>query len=117
MAYVLSNGRDYLAFSADTSPDEPNKFANLRTYLDSKAYQLGQDFASSQHTLDELGPNLFLVGMPYRVKFGQGLARGHLTYGSVGNNSLLIWIYKPVLKRILQLSVALSTRQILLIQY
>ncbi|EGE1469473.1 hypothetical protein DMY11_16875 [Escherichia coli] len=79
MAYVLSNGRDYLAFSADTSPDEPNKFANLRTYLDSKAYQLGQDFASSQHTLDELGPNLFLVGgMPYRVKFGQGLARGAL---------------------------------------
>jgi hypothetical protein len=38
---------------------------------------LGQDFALSNHVLEELGADLFSIGgMPYRAVFGRGLARG-----------------------------------------
>lgn len=77
MAYVLSKGRDYWALNADFEREGPNKFIKIKEILNAKAFQLGQDFAVSTHELDELGPNLFLRdGMPYRVEFGKGLAKG-----------------------------------------
>ncbi|POP41214.1 hypothetical protein CHU32_23270 [Superficieibacter electus] len=77
MAYVLSKGRDFWALNADFEREGPNKFIKIKEILNAKAFQLGQDFAVSTHELDELGPNLFLLdGMPYRVEFGKGLAKG-----------------------------------------
>ena len=77
MAYVLSKGRDFWALNADFEREGPNKFIKIKEILNAKAFQLGQDFAVSTHELDELGPNLFLRdGMPYRVEFGKGLAKG-----------------------------------------
>ncbi|GGD25594.1 hypothetical protein GCM10011513_23900 [Franconibacter daqui] len=77
MAYVLSKGRDFWALNADFEREGPNKFIKIKEILNAKAFQLGQDFAVSMHELDELGPNLFLRdGMPYRVEFGKGLAKG-----------------------------------------
>lgn len=77
MAYVLSKGRDFWALNADFEREGPNKFIKIKEILNAKAFQLGQDFVVSTHELDELGPNLFLRdGMPYRVEFGKGLAKG-----------------------------------------
>ncbi|CNI50768.1 hypothetical protein [Yersinia intermedia] len=77
MACVLSKGRDNWVLNADFDHERPNKFGKIREMLEAKALQLGQDFAASNHKLDELGPNLFLRdGMPYRVAFGRGLAKG-----------------------------------------
>nr|WP_202626144.1 hypothetical protein [Kosakonia sp. MH5] len=77
MAYVLSKGRDFLMPDADFEYEGPNKFKKNKEILDAKAFELGQEFAVSSHELDELGPDLFSRGgMPYRIEFGKGLARG-----------------------------------------
>ena len=75
--YVLSTNHDYWALDADFDHEDSNKYAAARKRLEAKALQLGQDFALSNHVLEELGSELFSIGgMPYRAVFGRGLARG-----------------------------------------
>ncbi|HGH4748445.1 TPA: hypothetical protein ACJIXE_002311 [Serratia marcescens] len=77
MAYVFSKGRDFLALDAGFEHEGPNKFKKNREILDAKAFELGQEFSVSTYALDELGPDIFSQGgMPYRIEFGKGLARG-----------------------------------------
>lgn len=77
MAYVLGKGHDYWALDADFDHQDTNKFRESGKRIEAKAIQLGEDFAASDHELEELGPNLFSSdGMPYRVTFGMGLAKG-----------------------------------------
>nr|WP_218165640.1 hypothetical protein [Serratia proteamaculans] len=77
MVYVLSNGRDYWALDDDFNRDDTDKYSEAEKRLAAKALLLGQNFAASNHKLDELGPNLFSCGwMPYRIAFGRGLAKG-----------------------------------------
>lgn len=77
MTYVLSHGRDYWALDNDFYHDDTNKYREAYKRLVAKALLLGQDFAASNHKLDELGPHLFSCEwMPYRVAFGKGLAEG-----------------------------------------
>lgn len=77
MAYVLSNGRNFWTLNADFEHEGPNKFRKIKEIIDAKAFGLGQEFAVSTHELDELGPNIFSRGgMPCRIEFGKGLARG-----------------------------------------
>lgn len=77
MAYVLSKGHDYWTLDADFDHDDTNKYRESEKRLEAKALRLGEDFAASDHELDELGPNLFSNDwMPYRAAFGSGLAKG-----------------------------------------
>ncbi|WP_303293803.1 hypothetical protein [Marinobacter sp. ST-43] len=77
MTYVLGKGHDYWALDADFDPEDANKYREAEKRLEAKALHLGEDFAASDHELDELGLNLFSDDwMPYRVAFGRGLARG-----------------------------------------
>ncbi|AHF76143.1 hypothetical protein Sant_1070 [Sodalis praecaptivus] len=75
--YVLSTNHDYCVLDADFEHEDSNKSTAAGKRLEAKALQLGQDFALSNHVLEELGSELFSVGgMPYRAIFGRGLARG-----------------------------------------
>lgn len=75
--YVLSTNHDYWALDADFDHEDTNRYTAARKRLEDKAFQLGQDFALSNHALEELGADLFSIGgMPYRAVFGRGLARG-----------------------------------------
>jgi hypothetical protein len=75
--YVLSTNYDYWALDADFDHEDSDKYTAARERLEAKALQLGQDFALSNHVLEELGSELFSIGgMPYRSVFGRGLARG-----------------------------------------
>lgn len=75
--YVLSTNHDYWALDADFDHEDTNRYTAARKRLEDKAFQLGQDFALSNHVLEELGADLFSIGgMPYRAVFGRGLARG-----------------------------------------
>lgn len=75
--YVLSTNHDYWALDADFDHEASDKYTAAGKRLEAKAVQLGQDFSSSNHVLDELGADLFSIsGMPYRAGFGRGLARG-----------------------------------------
>ncbi|ETS33415.1 hypothetical protein PTE_00575 [Photorhabdus khanii NC19] len=75
--YVLSTNHDYWALDADFDHEDSNKYAAAGKRMEAKALQLGQDFALSNHVLEELGAELFSIGgMPYRAVFGRGLARG-----------------------------------------
>lgn len=77
MTYVLGKGHDYWALDADFDHDDTNKYREAEKRLETKALRLGEDFAASDHELDELGPNLFSNDwMPYRAAFGRGLAKG-----------------------------------------
>jgi hypothetical protein len=77
MAYVLSKGDDYYALEDDFDHDDANKCRAAEKRLEAKVLQLGEDFAASDHVLNELGPNLFSNDwMPYRAAFGIGLAKG-----------------------------------------
>lgn len=77
MTYVFGKGHDYWALDADFDPEDTNKYREAEKRLEAKALQLGEDFAASDHGLDELGPNLLSGdGMPYRAAFGRGLAKG-----------------------------------------
>ncbi|MEI7337697.1 MULTISPECIES: hypothetical protein [Pectobacterium] len=75
--YVLSTNHDYWALDADFDHEDTNRYTAARKRLEDKAFQLGRDFALSDHVLEELGSDLFSMGgMPYRAVFGRGLARG-----------------------------------------
>lgn len=75
--YVLSTNHDYCALDAEFDHEDSNKSTAAGKRLEAKALQLGQDFALSNHVLEELGSELFSVGgMPYRAIFGRGLAQG-----------------------------------------
>lgn len=75
--YVLSTNHDYWALDADFDHEDSDKYTAAGKRLEAKALQLGQDFALSNHVLEELGSELFSVGgMPYRAIFGRGLAQG-----------------------------------------
>jgi hypothetical protein len=75
--YVLSTNHDYWALDADFDHEDSDKYTAAGKRLEAKALQLGQDFALSNHVLEELGAELFSIGgMPYRAAFGRGLARG-----------------------------------------
>ncbi|MDK9556088.1 hypothetical protein QQF73_00525 [Marinobacter sp. M216] len=77
MTYVLGKGHDYWALDADFDPDDANKYGEAEKRLVAKALQLGNDFAASDHELDELGDRLFSSDwIPYRAAFGRGLAKG-----------------------------------------
>lgn len=77
MVYVLSNGHGCWALDADFDQDDTNKYREAEERLTAKALRLGEDFAASDHKLDELGPNLFSNDwLPYLAAFGRGLAKG-----------------------------------------
>ncbi|MBX8570688.1 hypothetical protein K5D36_13430 [Pseudomonas cichorii] len=77
MVYVLGKSYDYWALDADFDHDDTNKYRESEMRLEAKALRLGEEFATSNHRLDELGPNLFSNDwMPYLAEFGRGLARG-----------------------------------------
>ncbi|MGE4876532.1 hypothetical protein [Yersinia enterocolitica] len=75
--YVLSTNHDYWALDVDFEHWDSGKYTAAEKRLEAKALQLGVDFSLSNHTLEELGAELFSIGgMPYRAVFGRGLARG-----------------------------------------
>jgi len=77
LIYVLNKGHDYWALDADFDHEDTNKYHEAEKRLEAKALRLGEDFAASDHELDELGPNLFSNDwMPYCTAFGRGLAKG-----------------------------------------
>ena len=77
MTYVLSNGRDYWLLDADFDHADADKYREAEKRLKAKVVRLGEDFAVSDHDLDELSPKLFSNDwMPHRVSFGKGLATG-----------------------------------------
>ncbi len=77
MTYVLSDGHNCWELVTDFDHDDTNAYSNASKQLEAKAIQFGEDFAASDHTLEELGPNLFSNDwMPYRAAFGRGLAKG-----------------------------------------
>ncbi|KMV68091.1 hypothetical protein AI29_10260, partial [bacteria symbiont BFo2 of Frankliniella occidentalis] len=74
--YVLSAIHEYWALDADFNYEDADKYTAAEKRLEVKALQLGQNFAISDHVLEELGSELFSVGeMPLRA-FGRGLVRG-----------------------------------------
>ncbi|GEK51822.1 hypothetical protein [Vreelandella venusta] len=76
MANVLSAGHDCWALD-DFNHDDTNKYRHAEERLAAKALRLGEDFAASNHELNELGSNLFSNNrMSYRAAFGRGLAKG-----------------------------------------
>jgi len=77
MTYVLSKGHDYWSLDADFDHEDTNQYYETGKRLEAKALQLGENFAASDHKLEELGPSLFSNNwMAYRVAFGRGLAKG-----------------------------------------
>nr|WP_262918324.1 hypothetical protein [Shewanella sp. JNE4-1] len=77
LTYVLSNRPDYWALDTNFDHEKIHKYDEARQRLETKALRLGEEFALSDHKLDELGPHLFSSdSMPYRTAFGRGLAKG-----------------------------------------
>ncbi|OOV86706.1 hypothetical protein [Oceanospirillum linum] len=75
MTYVLTQDRN--VFSLGTETGNPDSWDKPQEYLQDKALQLGNDFATSGIHLDELGFNIFSTGyIPHRTDFGRGLAKG-----------------------------------------
>lgn len=85
MTYVLSKGHDYWVLDASFDHDNVDGYSESRKRLEAKAIQLGENFAASEHELDELGPNLFSnEWMPDRFSFGRGFAKG-------GHHLRVVW--------------------------
>ncbi|MGI2097953.1 hypothetical protein [Shewanella glacialipiscicola] len=77
LTYVLSNRPDYWALDANFDHEKIYKYDEARQRLETKALRLGEEFALSNHKLDELGPHLFSSdSMPNRTAFGKGVAKG-----------------------------------------
>lgn len=77
LTFVLGKGHDYWSLDPDFDHENTNKYGEASKRLEAKAFKLGENFAASDHALDELGPNLFSNDwMPYRTAFGRGLAKG-----------------------------------------
>jgi hypothetical protein len=76
-AYVLGKNNDHWALDENFDHEQENGYRESETRLKAKSFQLGAEFSSSQHSIDELCPRLFSSDwMPYRVSFGEGLAKG-----------------------------------------
>ncbi|MBC2600405.1 hypothetical protein [Puniceicoccus vermicola] len=79
--YVLSKEHDYWALDDEFDNSSDDKYRATEDRLATKATDLGESFAASDHTLDELGAELFSNDwMPYRRAFGVGLAKGVHNY-------------------------------------
>lgn len=79
--YVLGKGHDYWALDDEFDDNSDDKYRNAEDRLATKATDLGESFAASDHELDELGSELFSgEWMPYRRAFGIGLAKGSQNY-------------------------------------
>lgn len=79
--YVLGSGHDYWALDDEFDDSSDDKYRAAEDRLAAKATDLGESFAASDHTLDELGEDLFSNDwMPYRRAFGVGLAKGVHNY-------------------------------------
>lgn len=77
MTYVLGKGHDYWALDDDFDHNDTNKYREAENRLEAQALRLGEDFAASDHVLDELSPELFSNDwIPYCNAFGRGLAKG-----------------------------------------
>ena len=77
LTYVLNIGHDYWGLDSDFDHEDTNKYDEAEKRLEAKALRLGEEFAASDHELDELGPKLFSNDwMPYCTEFGRGLAKG-----------------------------------------
>lgn len=79
--FVLGKGHDYWALDDEFDDSSDDKYRAAEDRLAAKATDLGESFAASDHTLDELGADLFSNDwMPYRRAFGVGLAKGVHNY-------------------------------------
>lgn len=79
--YVLGKGHDYWALDDEFDNSSDDKYRAAEDRLAKTATDLGESFAASDHTLDELGDDLFSNDwMPYRRAFGVGLAKGVHNY-------------------------------------
>jgi hypothetical protein len=79
--YVLGSGHDYWALDDEFDDSSDDKYRAAEDRLAAKATDLGESFAASDHTFDELGDDLFSNDwMPYRRAFGVGLAKGVHNY-------------------------------------
>lgn len=77
MTYVLSKGAYYWDLDVNFDHSNPNSYHESEMRLESKAFRLGEEFATSDHKLEELGTSLFSNDcLPYRAAFGRGVARG-----------------------------------------
>jgi hypothetical protein len=75
--YVLGKGHDYWALDPDFDDSSDDKYRDAESRLSALAKGLGEDFAASNHQLEELGSDIFSGDwMPYRRSFGKGLANG-----------------------------------------
>lgn len=79
--YVLGKGHDHWALDDEFDDSSDDKYRAAEDRLAAKASDLGESFEASDHTLDELGGDLFSSDwMPYRRAFGVGLAKGAHNY-------------------------------------
>ena len=79
--YVLGKGHDHWALDDEFDDSSDDKYRDAEDRLATKATDLGEGFAASDHELDELGSELFSgEWMPYRRAFGIGLAKGSHNY-------------------------------------
>ncbi|MFG6565347.1 hypothetical protein ACGYLI_14095 [Sulfitobacter sp. 1A13421] len=79
--YVLGKGHDHWALDDEFDDSSDDKYRAAEDRLAAKATDLGENFAASDHRLDELGADLFSNDwMPYRKAFGIGLAKGAHNY-------------------------------------
>lgn len=77
MTYVLSKGASNWDLDVDFDHSDPNSYHESERRPESKAFRLGEEFATSDHKLDEFGTSLFSNDwLPYRAAFGRGMARG-----------------------------------------
>ncbi|MBK5143864.1 hypothetical protein I2494_09055 [Budviciaceae bacterium BWR-B9] len=77
MTYVFSKELNYWELEDNFVYDDTNKLREARERLEAKAFRLGEEFAASDHKLDELSPNLFSNNYVSNLAaFGKGLAKG-----------------------------------------
>ncbi|MBU2359739.1 MAG: hypothetical protein KKB02_12535 [Alphaproteobacteria bacterium] len=75
--YVLGKGHEFWALDDDFDESRDDKYRDAEDRLSAKATELGENYAASDHQLEELGSELFSSEwMPYRKAFGIGLAKG-----------------------------------------
>lgn len=88
--YVLGKGHDNWALDPDFDDGNHDKHRDAEDPLSAKAAGLGEDFAASNHQLEELGSDLFSGDwMPYRKSFGRGLAKGAHDFHAGWNDLIL----------------------------
>lgn len=79
--YVLSKGHNLWALDDEFDDSSDDKYRAAEKRLTASATDLGENFAASDHQLNELASDLFLnAWTPYRKAFGIGLAKGSYNY-------------------------------------